>query len=560
MLQTILGLERLERMTNFAAELAGLQEGGGQPGASWASSSLASSSAGAGSTASLGQGPGHSGGAGQAAMSGAAGGAGRAAGALAALPASTTAGPAQRAEDAGDEDESEAGSSRRWTEGSSVVADGQQQGADLAAALLELSLSEQRQLQAAQAADQPRPTRLAQVSPHCPEAPPAATPPSNRQGAAQAGAADMEEEQATTPPDQVQPVRLAAAVGPTPFFTPAGLSSALGTPAGHSRTAAWGQAAAAAGQPDASGGTRRALEDVLAEAGGSSTGSPEAPGPAAAASPAADGAAVDGSEAEAAAAAATEAASASRPGSGREHQQQQQQQQRPESDDGSSDAESYLTASSSTALLAQQAAGLDASPATAAFLASSRKAQHARSVSGTSLASVGAAAASPAPLLDVSDAQRQLGQPPAQQQEQEQQGEEEAPPLLQLLLDQGSQQTSGQNSTAQPPLLDLGSERDQQQAADRASPDQQQGPLVDLEEPSQGTPSKAAQQAAGPPAVQEQLAQLDGQAGGLLLEETPVKEQQLGSGVAVRIVRRSYSSPAQGHGVAGGAMWNGCMQ
>lgn len=572
-LQTILGLERLERMTNFAAELAGLQEGS-QPGASWASSSLASSSVRAGSTASLGQGPSHSGGAtSQAAVSGPAGDAGRAPAGLAAPPAAAAAAAAvgPRGGEAAEEEGSEAGSSRRWTEGSSVAADGQLPGAELAAALLELSLSGQHQPQAAEVAAQARPARMAQVSPHCPEAPPAATPGGGRQGAAEGGAAAADEEAASTPPERVQPTSMAAAVGPTPFFTPAGLSSALGTPAGHSRTAPWEQAAAA-GRPDAAGGIRRALDDTLAEAEGSSTGSPEAPGQSAAAeaaSPAADGAAGEGAGAEAAAA-ASEAASGSRPGSAQEPLQQQQQQ--PEFDDGSSDAESYLTASSSTALLAQQVAGLDASPATAAFLAgSARKAQHARSVSGTSLASVGPGGASPAPasmqLLDASEAEA------AQQQEENGDAEDDAPALLQLLLDQGPQQASGRGSAAQPPLLDLDGEPEQQvgsaaaqqqpaAAAAEVSPgqqQQQQQPLMDVDGPNRDVAVNAAQQPAAAPAVQEQPAQLEGLGGGLLLEETPVKEQQLGSGVAVRIVRRSYSSPAQGHGVAGAAGEGGCV-
>ena len=233
MLQTILGLERLERMTSFAAELAGLELGDmGFPQATPASSSMLTGSVGATSAASSPLSAGTS------AAGGADGGySPLLAGAIAAAAAAAAA----------DEEGSEA-SSRRWTEGSGTTAaeDQQQQhsggegAGELAGALQQLALSEEQQQ--GQGLEQRRPSRPSQVSPHCPQPQPASRGEDTAEGgvansreATPAAAAVEEGQEMSTPPDNIIiPGAAAGGLGPTPFFTPAGTSSVLGTPASRS--------------------------------------------------------------------------------------------------------------------------------------------------------------------------------------------------------------------------------------------------------------------------------------------------------------------------------------
>lgn len=368
-LQTILGLERLERMTSFAAELAGL-DSQLSPAASPAHTASSLGAQPAASTGSVNQ-PAAAVGAAAAPTPG-----GRPA--AAAGPAvGGAAGEAAAAEEEGSE-----GSSRRWTEGSGPDEPQLAAPGSLAGALQQLGLSEGG-----------LPSRRAQVSPRYPALP---------------GPAEAHAPPAGTPTDQGLP---AAAAGPTPFFTPAATASAAASPATHAREgqqharqvhqagaphaslSAGGELAAAppTGSAGASppGDPRRTLVDVLAEVG-SSGSSPAGP---AGMSPGLGGVAVGRppvTDAEPAAEAGSR--SSSRAGS-----RQQRAGQRGDEDDGSaSDAESYLTASSSTALLAPQSP-LDGSPMPPGVSGrlSQASQEHARSLSASSVASLCVAGASP---------------------------------------------------------------------------------------------------------------------------------------------------------------------
>ncbi len=534
-LQTILGLERLERMTSFAATLAGLDGQLSPPDSSNhpASSGRAPSAT---STASVNQQH-------------------PAAAAPAALPAAAGAPPVQAAGPgaiaAAEEEDGSEGSSRRWTEGSGPEEAQPAQPNGLARALQQLGLG-----------DEERPSRRAQVSPHWP-APQAAQAPLAQPTAA------------STPTDQGLP---GVALGETPFFTPAGVGSAAASPTArahqlpeqqqqqHQQQQQAGEqqaqdqamltgTEAAAAQPSGSagawppGGACRALEEVLAEVG--SSGSSPA-GPAGVAPGAQDAAAgrLPVPEAELAAPAGSRASS--RAGS------RQRRAEQPGEDDGSaSDAESYLTASSSTALLTVQSP-LDASPLPPGL--PGRLAQesrvHGRALSAGSAAGLAAAGASPlqagragsppaTAAAPAGAARVSVGQDQAtvaqallpdldtegsalpfvdQQQQQQQQVQQEErqldsrsadpPPLLQLAESQSAgdmaeqqQQQQQQQQRAEPPLIELlGGAGPQQQ---RQQPDQQRPGLelqVVTSTISSSTAAAAAAAAASTPPRPDLLA------------------------------------------------------
>ena len=476
MLQTILGLERLERMTNFAAELAALQLEGVPAGRSGASS--ATSSQLDGSAAALGGSVG-------APSQGSSPGTGQPAAGAAARAAAAAAADAEA-------EGSEEGRSRRWTEGSaSTAADEQQQlvggGTDLAAALQALSLSSEDHQQQ----QQRRPSRRAQVSPHCPPA---------LEAAEHSGAA--------TPPEQLVSASAAAAAAaePTPFFTPAGLSSAVGTPATHSRTQAWEEGAQATQQDG--GGICRALEGSLeaADAPGGPAAAADAPAAEAAASPEA-------------AQLPPRSAAGSRSGS-----RSASRVQRQTPGGYSSDTESYLSASSSAALLPLP---LLESPT---LCAAAPQSARARSASGTALAGPGPAPGSRLESTAAAEAD-------VVQQQQEEQQQEQLPPLLQL--DDEALVAHEVRQAAPEPLLQL----DDSPAATPPP----QVPLLQLETllAAEQHPQQAAEQ-------QQRAEQTQ-----LPAEQELEAPEQRGSGpVGVRVVLRSVSSssPWPVLGTAGGSL------
>jgi outer membrane biosynthesis protein TonB len=206
-------------------------------------------------------------------------------------------------------------------------------------------------------------------------------------------------------------------------------------------------------------------------------------------------------------------AAARRPGSG-------QRAAARDGDEASSEADSFLTASSSAALLAPEGFPL----------AGPQRAAHTRSASGSSLGGFSAVAGSPAPPAI---------SPPLQQLEQRQGGEQVAPgPAWEPpLVDLGDVPPAAAHASAdqqldeqRPPALQLGAgppppaERQRQQPGEQV---EQQPPLLDLGEVSAEQPVKQPGPAQQP--NQEQ-------------QHEPEQQQQQGSGVEVQIVTRSFSS------------------
>ena len=379
--------------------------------------------------------------------------------------------------------------------------------------LAQLGLAGEQQQQQ-QRQQQQRPGRLSQVSPHCPPGAAACAAAGPAVEAAEGGLGA-----AATPPDQVLPAGITAGVDgvrPTPFFTPAGLSSAVSSPASRRSVPQQAEQASAAGD-GTRGGICRTLESSLDEVGSGGSSSRAASRPASSAAQAGssdDAAALPDADASGAEAAGDEAGPAasqllgsavgspgsSRPGS-------RQRDRLPDGDDASSEADSFLTACSSTALLTvQQADGPGATPI-----------QHLRSASGTSLGSFSAAGGSPLPAAAAKAAQQQQ----QQQADADAAGEEAEQPLV--ALDEadslpGCSQLPRQEAEAQQPLLDLDDDAPAAPAApaapthSQAAEDVQQPPLLDLAEAAGGSQQQQREQEqAQPPLLDFEVAAGSGQ-------------------------------------------------